>query len=128
MREIKFRVWSFDPLLEEPEMLQWEDINRLDSEGLMHLCDVIDGTEKNVALMQFTGLYDTNKKPIYEGDIDVDGGVVVWNNDHSSFHIVYEGIEEQELTGADTWMEVIGNKFENPELLKPTSESDTLPK
>lgn len=76
-------------------------------------------------ICQFTGLTDTYRNKIYEGDIvsgcdfdDVDGyGVVEWNdgafeinnkNVSSTFHDNYWGYE----------LEVIGNIHDNPELLE----------
>lgn len=71
---------------------------------------------------QFSGLLDKNGKEIYEGDIDKDGGVIVWVQDIAQFCIDYPGVEIQELKDAGLWMEVIGNIYEHPELLKGREE------
>jgi len=71
-----------------------------------------------VCNIQFTGLHDRNGVEIYEGDISEDVGTVVWNNDNAQFAIDYQNIELQDMQGCSEWFEVIGNIYENPELLK----------
>ena len=82
----------------------------------------------NGELMQFTGLLDKNGKEIYEGDIvkvkwggvgDVvfkDGGFVSqWENGNVEYRVCKSDIESREV-------EVIGNIYENPELLGKEGE------
>ena len=119
-REIKFRAW--DKL--NKEMLDWEDIKHWD---FYCLCPPINRHE----FMQFTGLYDKNKKMIWEGDwfkskwrtdpymiIFQDGGfkgIYQWQtkNDVSGFYFDTREAESGE---------VIGNIYENPELLEDKNE------
>ena len=74
-------------------------------------------------LMQFTGLKDKNGKEIYEGDITGDWEIY-WDEDEVSFrlkdiypHSVY-GRETHDMFAFTSPFEVIGNIYENPDLLK----------
>jgi uncharacterized phage protein (TIGR01671 family) len=107
MREIKYRAWNKD----FQEMI-YDSNERIFSNHL----------EEN--LMQYTGLLDKNGVEIYEGDIvkynlSFPVGEIVFNRDR--FIPIYDrsSYDEWEL---DFWRisdkcEVIGNIYENPELL-----------
>lgn len=89
--------------------------------------------DENIILMQSTGLKDKNGKEIFEGDIVTDGhttgdiknhptlgfymvdenGVERWFSDHATI----EDFEEDVETAARI-LEIIGNIYENPELLE----------
>jgi uncharacterized phage protein (TIGR01671 family) len=82
-----------------------------------------DGSD-NVILMQYIGLKDKHGKEIYEGDI-VTGlfdhtniiGHIIYGSD-ATFFIKRKGLYGIGLNNAEDWLEVIGNIYENPELLK----------
>jgi hypothetical protein len=108
MREIKFRAWDGDKkIITQPQDLSccrssWSWL------GL-----------KDMPLMQYTGLKDKNGKEIYEGDIcfidNIQNFEVIWSR--IGFWFKREDGELFVLTPQNAWIEVIGNIYENPELL-----------
>lgn len=78
------------------------------------------GDSDDFILMQFTGLLDKESKEIWEGDIlEFDG--YEWGGDNNRAIVKWEhgGFESIGLKYEwKHWCEVIGNIYENPELLK----------
>lgn len=125
MRENKFRAWDSS----EKEMVDWPSLKNDPDDWLIGLLRGEEDSED--ALMQFIGRLDKNGKEIYEGDIckGYGGdflGVVEWRDELSwecggSIHPgFYFSICKDELDYGVGFMgcEVIGNIYENPELLK----------
>ena len=128
MRDLKFRAWNEDEnrwaLCEEFSQVK---INpTLDQFGggskgadLQNMAALKVGTAPLV-LMQYTGLKDKNGIEIYEGDIVATpfgyNCEIRWNvNGHWGYWRTVDGATYKE----DYWeCEVIGNIYENPELLK----------
>jgi uncharacterized phage protein (TIGR01671 family) len=77
---------------------------------------------------RFTGLHDQNGKEIYEGDIlkfsEVDTAIVEWNEKYSYFMLkpIQDYYFDSDVLGHaleyNDNVEVIGNIYENPELVK----------
>lgn len=132
-REIKFRIWNgremeynitvgkFGTFYVNPE--KGDGLNPNDTASLTpNTTKYSEGTP----LMQFTGLLDKNGKEIYEYDIlmtETDKPMVItWSKKFASFCISREGWAFQHWFGEacdPSRCEVIGNIYENPELLKP---------
>lgn len=86
--------------------------------------------DENIILMQSTGLKDKNGQEIFEGDIlgiETDEGIlnvnVFWDSKHALFMFESEIHNEKELLAElvedNTYpFEIIGNIYENPELLE----------
>lgn len=120
MREIKFRVW----LETTCELLPWERISRENTDWT--LADLHNSNR--VEFDQFTGLKDKNGKEIYEGDIIADSnwwwgpGEVFFNleNGDNTARYLVKNTKDKVITyniwnGKD--VKIIGNIYENPELL-----------
>jgi len=139
MREIKFRVWDgVDSVMWLPDNRRFGYItktmgNKSLSQPLGYFLD------RGHPLMQYTGLYDKNGKEIYEFDIveydDVTSdahifqtgektkGIITWIEGRCQ--LMPQDIQENHKGGhyISNWdftqdMEVIGNIWENPELLE----------
>lgn len=71
---------------------------------------------ENIELMQYTGLKDKNGTPIFEGDI------VKTPSGECEVEFDYGKFEPIDASGEYGWLhsqlEIIGNIYENPELLK----------
>lgn len=119
MREIKFRAWDkhANHMINDPNTVNdGELINAIFK-------------DESVLWMQYTGLLDKNGKEIYEGDIVTtdcqavkniaDNWVVEYG--HTGMYQMAYGSFKQSIHGLvynDWRLEVIGNIYENPELVK----------
>ena len=71
-------------------------------------------------ICQFTGLVDRNGDKIWENDIvriDEDLYIVTWEEDDAMFALEDVGVVEHFSNVDSKWCEVVGNKFDNPELI-----------
>lgn len=124
MREIKFRAWTYWNNVQEYKMLHSDNITEHKSFNAVNFTFEIDGEfVKNI--MQYTGLKDKYETEIYEGDI------VIWESMHTQMPRVVEfyegsfvvcGNKPLGLHGMQRGCKVIGNIFENSELLRRAKE------
>jgi len=110
MRQIKFRAWV--GIMAEPFDLM-TDLKQLGEQW-----------PEGTSLMQFTGLLDKNGKEIYEGDImfgQDSYGVSELGDDRFPVKTVVEfndGSYNLDPKFANENMEIIGNIYQNSDLLK----------
>lgn len=131
MREIKFRAWN-----KYKKVMVYKDednsSNYLDGICMSDVDFINSSLMENDTYdwMQFTGLHDKNGKEIYEGDIvRKDGWIyeIRWSKYGAGFDLAtkndswpkqedgyayHSGLYDTEI------IEVIGNIYENPELIK----------
>ena len=122
MREIKFRAWDGSSM--EYDIAVGRHTK---STCDYNSCVVLDDgavwlyEEPPVAVMQHTGLKDKNDVEIYEGDV-VSDGMVNWVVEYCSYRHTWTvklGKRVEMLAALNPEdMEVIGNIYENEDLLK----------
>jgi len=116
MREIKFRVWMGDPNDYRQGEIMSADVAFNENYIEFGEYGELKPTDECSFIMQFTGLKDKNGKEIYEGDLLTHKFykkpvAVEWDNCLAMFTS-----GDISLTGT-TSLEVIGNIYENPELI-----------
>jgi uncharacterized phage protein (TIGR01671 family) len=127
MRNLEFRIWS--PILKRFFKPQW-----IAGDGLqalwLHTGNKIS-IENNPVIQQFTGLFDKNKKKIFEGDIVKWNNkiwVISWNKKNCQYFL--QSIKSynagKPIAGEwhfgkermENYSKIIGNIFQHPKLLK----------
>ena len=132
----KYRAW--DKTDKEMYLVDEINFNRGEFESIGDGITFLREADE-VELMQSTGLFDKNGQEIFEGDIVSDGydtgdiknhetlgfymvdkkGIECWFSDGATI----EDFEEYVKTAFKT-IEVIGNIYENPELLEADNDRD----
>lgn len=127
MREIKFRAWDEElkKMYSGDEIESEDNLNAWLSYGELAIYRIDNGEYTQLKPLQYTGMKDSKGNEIYEGDvvkisdhpfqgsIDINGNYEVYYNEYMEL-----SCGGWYLHRMRHWAEVIGNKFENPELLK----------
>ena len=121
MRDIKFRVWDN----ERNAMFNSKSVDIDFFEGKIEITsdtirydEVYTDEIKDFELMQYVGCKDKNNKEIYEGDIVKTKehiGQIIYSK--GMFFIDVKGDFYLPIYNVTEFMEVIGNIYENPELI-----------
>jgi len=127
MRELKFRVWDHKRQYFVNE--KFDDVAMyIKFDGSLTFISTVGGEMKvkgEYTVQQYTGLKDKNGKEFYEGDI-----VKLFNDPDELYEVVYNDFDNDIVGfllesdgGRGDWFdsrkrEVVGNIFENPELIK----------
>ena len=135
MKTIKFRAWgkqiNYDVPRRENGCADWvvfmcytpNIYNGYNSDEAADINDGIKSEQKDgVIFMQYTGLKDKNEKDIYEGDICKAVWDDIYKIGHTKiFEVKYNNGYHNPYSGNchahNKTLEVIGNIYENPELL-----------
>ena len=134
MREIKFRVWD---KLERPWDKEFKKEMIYDIAGIEFWIKTIrivdEGRHswmnfKNVEIMQYTGLKDKNGKEIYERDLvkilDGDGEIAEIKFDYGRYYFEVGDYRDDLCNCEERFLEVVGNIYENPELMEEECNSE----
>ncbi|QUW34576.1 hypothetical protein J8Y17_28185 (plasmid) [Bacillus cereus] len=126
MREVKYKAYIKEMNLVLPVLSIQFDFKKVEVPATYsnHI-DTEYFNFEQVELIQYTGLKDSKGNGIYEGDIvkisnhpfqgsiDINGNYEIYYNEYMEL-----SCGGWYLHRMKHWAEVIGNKFENPELLK----------
>ena len=131
MREIKFRAWDKNDkrIFIDPQMI---DFYNKKIGYMQYQTEYMSDTSYSIPvgfeefeyseLMEWTGLYDKNGEEIYEGDIfHIGSKKILYVVEWIDCGLKGRQIKNISWIGLDYWkddIEVIGNIYENPELME----------
>ena len=119
MREIKFRAWDKGTALHAPRMISFEEA--LEVQTLTTFFG--DKKSDRYEVLLFTGLFDKNGVEIFEGDIVIcpndEKYKIKWHKRMCCFvgYMIDGDYEMFDYVLKETLLKVIGNIYENKELL-----------
>jgi len=129
VREIKFRAWDvINGKMYPIAFPSWNGMVEGKVDFKDHVVEVVDSDgDDQPILMQFTGLLDRNDKEIYVGDIIESDKNCIFDQGRKACAVEFkEGCYVTSDTGVPVSIlinsfkpVVIGNIYENPELLNP---------
>lgn len=138
-REIKFRVFVDNKMFYQDKYNAYSD-----NLASIDICkktititefynyeDVYRFEDKEVKLMQYTGIKDKNGKEIYEGDIVIlndaeEENRCVVKYKYGSYILIDRDLREDLSNVEAKFLEVIGNVYENKNLLEENNWLNTL--
>lgn len=120
MREIKFRAWDFVNKIMDEDIFIDGAGNAYDYASTTYNTPNTEIQRCEFPVMQYTGQYDPTATEFCEGDIIKDH-TDYWEVkffDGAFWIVAIGGNAKPELLCGNDYMEIIGNRFENPELLE----------
>ena len=116
----KFRVWDGEKL-HHPDFITFYDDGEWEAYCISDPKKIAWSEHENHVVMQCTGRKDRNGELIYEGDVLKAHGYVIWNDIEDRWSAVDLNWNDQREIHALDYLtspfEVIGNIYENPDLL-----------
>ncbi len=135
MRKVKFRAWDIENLTmvyqnNEEYLIGYDGVDLYLAKEECFGGDLEWGTVEKAEFMQYTGLNDKNSKEIYEGDIvnwdkwdghnlEKEKLKIIWITEEAGFYGIGTNDKTRiiSLINSRVGLEVIGNIYENPELI-----------
>lgn len=132
MRDIKFRIYDKDRKAMYHLLENKLSFGRFEGDRAVDWEDVFADKHEELEIMQYTGLKDKNGKEIYEGDIiqheDITKGLVRYSEKYAQYVLVNTGSVKDEFEPLGDYnmevFEIIGNEFDNPDLLEKGAEDE----
>lgn len=122
MRDYRFLLWDKEnKQMNEVDVIDWGE-KKIITKSLMFYQDY--DSESNFILLEYIGLKDQNKNPIYNGFIlkgELGLLAVEWSEEEASFYCYDEYTGKSYYFGRDintSEYEIIGDIFRSSELLK----------
>jgi uncharacterized phage protein (TIGR01671 family) len=129
MRELKYYAWHKElKKMYQVRSIDWD--YRYHVESIRVVGEVESFNVEEVELLEFIGRCDKNNQELYNGDIirtqywkdnsNFSYGEIIWHEDDAGFRVRWFGGVPTygQYENIEVDFEKIGNKFQNPELLK----------